>query len=319
MTDQSRLQDGSTAEMPAARSLTWQEPPSEVRLTDERESDLEAEVNARTIFHIVSEQQVGGSYLQDLWSARQLLLVLIGRDLRVRYKQTIFGPLWVVLQPLLTVGAYSIIFGLVAKVPSEGVPYPIFLLSGLLPWIFFQRLVLEASASVTANTNLVGKIYFPRLILPLATLGSLTVDLLVGFGVALMAMALFGFFPGPQIVLLPLVIMFAGIAGLSIGLVLAPIDVNYRDVRMVVPIVLQFVMFLSPIFYSAKLVPESFRLYYDANPIAIISTNVRWMLLNHGGPASFGSTMLSLILVGATFCLGVWLFVRAEARFADRI
>jgi lipopolysaccharide transport system permease protein len=308
------------AEMPVAETATPRETLPEVNLTEEqREADLKAEIEARPIFHIVAEQRLDRSYLRDLWNARQLLFTLIGRDLRVRYKQTILGLAWVVLQPLLTVGAYSIIFGLIARMPSEGVPYPIFLLSALLPWIFFQRLVLESSATVTSNSNLVGKIYFPRLILPLATLGSLTVDLLAGLGIALVAMALFGFFPGPQIVLLPLVIIFAAFAGLSIGLVLAPIDVNYRDVRLVVPIVLQIVVFASPVFYSATLVPERFRLYYDANPIAIIATSVRWMLLNHGAPPQLAPTLISLLLVSVTFGVGLWLFVRAEARFADRI
>jgi lipopolysaccharide transport system permease protein len=303
----------------AAAPTPRESPPEADRTGEEREADLQAQIDARPIFHIVTEQRFNTSYARDLWNARQLLFTLIGRDLRVRYKQTILGLAWVVLQPLLTVGAYSIIFGLIARMPSEGVPYPIFLLSALLPWIFFQRLVLESSASVASNSNLVGKIYFPRLILPLATLGSLAVDLLVGFGVALVAMGLFGYFPGPQIVLLPLVIIFAALAGLSIGLVLAPVDVNYRDVRMIVPIVLQIVVFASPVFYSASLVPERFRLYYDANPIAIIATSIRWILLNHGGPPGLLPTLISLVLVSVTFCVGLWLFVRAEARFADRI
>lgn len=306
--------------MPAAEAATRGEAsPGLHAVGENREADLQAQIDAREVFHIVAKRRLDTSYLRDLWNARRLLYVLIQRDVRVRYKQTIFGPAWVVLQPMLTVAAYSIIFGLVARMPSEGVPYPIFLLSALLPWIFFQRLVLESASSVTSNGAIVGKIYFPRLILPLATLGSLTVDLLVGFAVALGAMALFGYFPGPQIVLLPLVIIFAGLGGLSIGLVLAPIDVNYRDVRLFVPIVLQMLMFVSPIFYSATIVPERFRHLFDANPIAIIATSVRWMLLDHGGPPDMLPTLVSLVLVCITFCFGLWLFVRAEARFADRI
>jgi lipopolysaccharide transport system permease protein len=315
MTDHTQSQQASA---PPSLTMTTFEA-GEHRAELERDQALKDRIDAREISHIGPDQMLGAAYLKDLWASRQLLFVLIGRDLRVRYKQTIFGGGWVVMQPLMTVAAYSLIFGLIAKMPSEGVPYPIFLLSALLPWIFFQRLVLESAASVSSNSNLVGKIYFPRLILPLATLGSLTVDLLVGFMVALVAMVLFGYFPGPQIVFLPLIVLFAGCAGLSVGMILAPIDVNYRDVRMVVPILLQILMFCSPIFYSATVVPEKYRWLFEANPIAVIATGVRWTLLNHGGPPSLVPTLISVGMVAVAFGIGLWLFVRAEALFADRI
>jgi lipopolysaccharide transport system permease protein len=271
---------------------------------------------------IVCISPLGGldrNYLHDLWSARSLIKVLVWRDLRVRYKQTIFGVGWVFLQPVMTALLYSLLFGLIARMPSEGVPYPIFLLTALLPWLFISRLVSEGATSVAANGALVGKIYFPRLVLPLTVAGSLLVDLLVGFGVALVAMAIFGYFPGVRILALPLIIAFAAASGLSVALILAPLDVNYRDVRMLMPFAIQMVMFVSPILYSATVVPEKFRWFFDLNPIAVIANSVRWSLLGHGDLPGAETILISVGLVASLLALGVWLFVRAEARFADRI
>jgi lipopolysaccharide transport system permease protein len=273
----------------------------------------------REIVHIRPQGGLGWDYLHDLWHARSLIKVLVWRDLRVRYKQTIFGIGWVFLQPIMTALLYSLLFGLIARMPSEGVPYPIFLLTALLPWLFVSRLVSEGATSVAANGALVGKIYFPRLVLPLAVAGSLLVDLLVGFGVALIAMAMFGYFPGLRILALPAIIVFAAASGLSVALILAPLDVNYRDVRMLIPFATQMVMFVSPILYSATVVPERLRWLFDLNPIAVIANSVRWSLLTHGELPGTDTILISTGLVASLLALGVWLFVRAEARFADRI
>lgn len=273
----------------------------------------------REIVRISPRSGLDWGYMHDLWNARSLIKVLVWRDLRVRYKQTIFGVGWVVLQPVMTALMYSLLFGLIARMPSEGVPYPIFLLTALLPWLFISRLVSDGATSVVANGGLVGKIYFPRLVLPLTVAGSLLVDLLVGFGVALVAMAIFGYFPGVRILALPLIIMFAAASGLSVALILAPLDVNYRDVRMLLPFAIQMVMFVSPILYSATVVPEQLRWFFDLNPIAVIANSVRWSLLGHGDLPGPGTMLISAGLVASLLALGVWLFVRAEARFADRI
>jgi lipopolysaccharide transport system permease protein len=273
----------------------------------------------REIVHIRPHGGLGWDYLHDLWNARSLIKVLVWRDLRVRYKQTIFGIGWVFLQPIMTALLYSLLFGLIARMPSDGVPYPIFLLTALLPWLFVSRLVSEGATSVAANGALVGKIYFPRLVLPLTVAGSLLVDLLVGFGVALFAMAMFGYFPGIRIVVLPAIIAFAAASGLSVALILAPLDVNYRDIRMLIPFATQMVMFVSPILYSATVVPENLRWLFDLNPIAVIANSVRWSLLGHGEPPDVDTILISTGLVASLLALGVWVFVRAETRFADRI
>jgi len=273
----------------------------------------------REIVRIGPHSGLDRGYLHDLWNARSLIKVLVWRDLRVRYKQTIFGIGWVFLQPVMTALLYSLLFGLIARMPSEGVPYPIFLLTALLPWLFISRLVSEGATSIVANSGLVGKIYFPRLVLPLTVAGSLLVDLLVGFGVALVAMAMFGYFPGIRILALPFIVVFAAASGLSVALILAPLDVNYRDIRMLMPFAIQMVMFVSPILYSATVVPEQLRWLFDLNPIAVIANSVRWSLLDHGELPGAGTILISAGLVTSLLVLGVWLFVRAEPRFADRI
>jgi lipopolysaccharide transport system permease protein len=273
----------------------------------------------REIIHIRPHGGLGWDYMHDLWIARSLIKVLVWRDLQVRYKQTMFGVGWVFLQPIMTALLYSLLFGLIARMPSEGVPYPIFLLTALLPWLFVSRLVSEGATSVAANAALVGKIYFPRLVLPLTVAGSLLVDLLVGFGVALLAMAIFGYFPGIRILALPAIIVFAAASGLSMALILAPLDVNYRDMRMLIPFATQMVMFVSPILYSATVVPERLRWLFDLNPIAVIANSVRWSLLDHGDLPDAATILISTGFVVSLLALGVWLFVRAESRFADRI
>jgi lipopolysaccharide transport system permease protein len=275
--------------------------------------------DSREIHRMVAHSGLDLSYLKDIWNSRPLLRVLIMRDLTVRYKQTMFGPAWVVLQPLMTVLVYSLLFGYIAHMPSEGLPYPIFLMVALLPWLFVSRLISEGSSCIASNSALVGKIYFPRLVLPLVVAGSLLVDLCVGFLVALAAMGIFGYFPGLQILALPFFIIFAVATGLAAALIIAPFDVHYRDVRMLIPFLLQVVMFISPIFYSASVIPERFRWFFDFNPIAVLASGVRWSLLNHGPPPDVITALGSSALVLFVLAVGAWLFVRSEALFADRI
>jgi lipopolysaccharide transport system permease protein len=268
---------------------------------------------------IVAQSRLDFAYLRELWEARTLIFVLIGRDVRVRYKQTLIGLGWVILQPLTSVLAYSFMFSYIARIPSEGVPYPIFLLTALLPWQFVARLATDGSQSVTVNANLVGKIYFPRLVLPLTVLGSSLVDLLVGLLIAILAMALFGYLPSVRILALPLLVVYAAMIGLAIAVLVAPLDVYYRDVRFAMPLGLQIVLFLSPVLYSVALVPERLRWLFELNPIAVMANGVRWCLLGHGTFPARSAVIESLLLVAALLAIGLWAFVRAEARFADRI
>ena len=277
------------------------------------------DVRGRAITRIFPEQGIGSEYLKDLLKSVQLIRVLVFRDIRVRYKQTIFGVGWIILQPLMTVAVYSFLFGYIARIPSEGVPYPLFLLVALLPWQFVARLVSEGSSTITTNSNLVGKVYFPRLILPISVIGSLLADLLVGLGVALVALIACGYYPGLSILALPLIILFAVASGLAVVLILAPLDVHYRDMRLIIPIALQIVMFASPIFYPVSVIPESVRWIFEMNPIAVIALGVRWSLLGTSPPPTLLSVVGATLIVLPMLWLGLMLFVRAEARFADKI
>lgn len=272
-----------------------------------------------TIRRIDSKSGLNWNYLQELWLARNLIGMLVWRDVRVRYRQTVLGLGWVVAQPLLTVLVYSILFTYVVRMPSEGLPYPIFLLTALLPWQFISRLVGEGSQSVSINANLVGKIYFPRLALPIAVAGSTLVDLVAGLVVTLFAMALFGFFPGFKILALPLVIAFSALTAFCAAVWLAPLDVVYRDIRMLIPLGLQMVMFVSPILYPSEVVPERFRWIFEANPVAIVAQSARWSLLGHGQLPNMWSTVFTFVFVIALTVAGLVVFVRTEPRFADRV
>lgn len=274
---------------------------------------------AQAIRRITAHSGLSRTYLKDLWESRALIIMLIGRDVRIRYKQTILGIGWVVLQPLMTVLMYSLVFGFIARMPSGKLPYPVFLLAALLPWQFVSRLALEGSQCVSANSNLVGKVYFPRLVLPLTVVGSALVDLLVGLTIAVVAMAFFGYFPSVRIVALPFIIAFSAFTGLAAALVVAPLDVNYRDFRMLMPMGVQMLLFVSPILYDASAVPERLRWLYDINPIAVMASGVRWSLLGEQWSPNFVTVAASMALVSLFFCVGLWRFVGAEVRFADRL
>lgn len=259
------------------------------------------------------------SYLRALWRARNIVGVIVWRDVRVRYKQTLLGIGWVIAQPLMSVAVYSIMFSVIAKVPSDGIPYPIFLLSAMLPWQFVSRIISEGSQSVTSSGALIGKIYFPRLALPLSVVGSGVVDLLVGTVVAMGLMALFGFFPSWHIVAYPFVIILAALIGFSVAVLLAPLEVFYRDVRMIIPLALQLLMYVSPILYPTSVLPERVRWIFEFNPIAVMSAAARWSLLGQGSLPKLIPTIVVLVSATVLTLVGLVVFVRTEPRFADRL
>lgn len=256
--------------------------------------------------------------LRELWEYRELLYFLAWRDLKVRYKQAAIGVTWAVLQPLLMMVIFSIFLGRLARIPSDGVPYPVFAFAGLLPWTFFANAVGGASDSLVTSSNLVSKVYFPRLVVPAAAVIAWLPDLGIASLMLVGMMALYGLAPSPAAVLLPLFVMGAILAALSVGIWLSALNVAYRDVRYAVPFLIQLWLFATPVVYPAGMVPERFRLLYALNPMAGVVEGFRWALLGTGSPP-WGVVAVSLACALAVLGLGLAYFRRVESFFADVI
>jgi len=253
---------------------------------------------------------------RELWLYRELLFFLTWRDLKVRYKQTALGALWAILQPVLSMAVFSLFFGRLAKVPSDGIPYPLFALSGLIPWQLFAYALTQSSNSVVANKNLISKVYFPRLIVPLAAVLSGLVDFSIAFVVLLVMFIVYGFVPSPALVMIPLAIILTIVSALAVGLWLSALNVRYRDVQYTIPFLTQFWMLVTPIAYSTSLIPERFRIVYGLNPMAGVVECFRWGLFGqHAGSLSLIG--LSSLMVVLAFLGGLAYFRRVEKTFAD--
>lgn len=256
--------------------------------------------------------------LSELWAYRELVYFLTWRDIKVRYKQTVLGALWAVVQPVMTMVVFSVFFGRLAQMPSDGVPYPIFSFAALVPWTFFAGALANSANSLVGAANLVKKVYFPRLAVPIAAVFSGIVDLVLAFGVLLLLMAYYGLTPTLAVVWLPAFIALALITALGVGLWMAALNVQYRDVRYVVPFVTQFWMFATPIVYPSSLLDEPWRTVYGINPMVGVIEGVRWSLL--GTPISPGLQLV--VSTGAALLLlvsGAYYFRRMETTFADVI
>jgi lipopolysaccharide transport system permease protein len=256
--------------------------------------------------------------LRELWAHRELLYFLTWRDIKVRYKQTVLGIGWAVLQPLLTMLVFSLFFGQLAGVPSDGLPYPLFSYAALVPWTFFSYGLAQAANSVVLNQHLVTRVYFPRIAIPLATVLSGVVDLLIAFLVLLAFMTWYGVSPTPNVIWLPLLLVLALVTALGVGLWLAALNVLYRDVRYLIPFLTQFWLFATPIAYPSSLLQEPWRTIYGINPMAGVVEGFRWALLGTAtapGPMLFVSSIVAVvILIGGSFY-----FRRMERTFADMI
>jgi homopolymeric O-antigen transport system permease protein len=253
---------------------------------------------------------------RELWLYRELLFFLTWRDLKVRYKQTSLGALWAILQPVLSMAAFSLFFGRLAKVPSDGIPYPLFALSGLIPWQLFAYALTQSSNSIVANKNLVSKVYFPRLIVPLAAVLSGLVDFAIAFAVLIVMFVLYGFVPNVALAMIPLAIVLTIVSALAVGLWLSALNVRYRDVQYTIPFLTQFWMFVTPIAYSTSLIPARFRLVYGLNPMAGVVECFRWGLFGHHA-GSLSLIGLSSAVVFLAFMGGLAYFRRVEKTFAD--
>ena len=256
--------------------------------------------------------------LRDLWIYRELIFFMIWRDIKVRYKQTLLGAAWALIQPVLTMLIFNFIFGTVAKVPTEGIPYPIFSYTALLPWGLFTAALNNASRSLTANQNMVTKIYFPRLILPLASVLGGLVDFAIAFLILIVMMIYYHVTPTSAIWLLPLFLLLTVITALGVALWLSAINVQYRDVNYVLPFLTQFWLFLTPVAYSAKVISAKWQIVYSLNPMAGVVNGFRWALLG----TNTGPNLNMAVSVGISLVFlvtGLFYFRSMERTFADTI
>jgi len=262
-----------------------------------------------------TEQQ----YWRDLWRYRELFYFLAWRDILVRYKQTAIGVAWALIRPFLTMVVFTIVFGVLAKLPSDGVPYPILVFAGMLPWQFFANALAECSNSLIGNANLISKVYFPRLVVPTSAVIVSFVDFLLSGMILLGLMTWYNFIPSWRILTLPLFIAIAFAAAMGGGLWLAALNVEYRDFRYVVPFLVQFGLYISPVGFSSNIVPEQWRLLYSLNPMVGVIDGFRWAILGGNSTLYLPGFLLSTVLVLLLCISGIAYFRRMERTFADVI
>ena len=262
-----------------------------------------------------TEQQ----YWKDLWRYRELFYFLAWRDILVRYKQTIIGIAWALIRPFLTMVVFTIVFGKLAKLPSEGVPYPILVFAAMLPWQFFSNALSGCSNSLISNSNLIAKVYFPRLIVPASAVIVSFVDFMISGIILLGLMAWYDFLPSWRILTLPFFIIIAFAASMGAGLWLAALNVKYRDFRYIVPFIVQFGLYISPVGFSSTIVPQEWRLVYSLNPMVGVIDGFRWAILGGEARIYMPGFLLSLGLVFGVLASGVWYFRKVERTFADVI
>jgi lipopolysaccharide transport system permease protein len=258
-----------------------------------------------------------GLGLRELIEHRELLYFFVWRDLKVRYKQTFFGVAWAVMQPLLLMAVFSLALGRLAGVGSDGVPYPLFVFAGLVPWTMFAQSLAGAANSLIEGEGVLSKVYFPRLLMPFAAAVSFVVDFLVAMVVLVLLLAAFGVTPTSGVFWLPAFTLMALVASLGVGTFLAAINVRYRDVRYVVPFLIQLWLFASPVVYSSTLIPERWRAIYSLNPMAGVIDGFRWALF--GEPSPQGTIFISAVATAVIFVASLAYFRRVERTFADVI
>ncbi|MBI4633955.1 MAG: ABC transporter permease [Deltaproteobacteria bacterium] len=260
---------------------------------------------------------LAGLQLRELWDYRELLRFLVVRDIKVRYKQTVLGGLWAILQPLMNMVVFTIFFGHLAKIPSDHLPYPIFVYTALLPWQFFSSGISSSGNSLVANSHLISKVYFPRMIIPAASLGVGCLDFLIAFIILILMMIHYGIYPGLGIFLFPLLMVLVALAALGVGMILAALNVTYRDFRYVIPFLIQFWLFATPVIYPVSIVPVQWRWLINLNPMAGLITGIRSSLLNL--PISWPDIVISGAMSVGLFMIGIYYFKKMERRFADII
>ena len=269
---------------------------------------------------IIEAGRTERQYWKDIWRYRELFYFLAWRDILVRYKQTAIGIVWALIRPFLTMVVFSVVFGKLAGLASEGgAPYPIMVFAAMLPWQFFANSLSECSNSLISNANLVSKVYFPRLVVPTSAVVVSFVDFLISGIILLGLMAWYDFVPSWRILFLPGFIAIAFAASMGAGLWLASLNVQYRDFRYIVPFIVQFGLYISPVGFSSQLVPDRWRLLYSLNPMVGVIDGFRWAILGDGSQPYWPGFILSLALVLLLLFSGIWFFRKMERTFADVI
>ena len=268
---------------------------------------------------IIEAGRIERQYWRDLWHFRELFYVLAWRDISVKYKQTALGVIWAILQPLIATVIFTVIFGKIAKIPAGGVPYPLLVMAGMLPWQFFSSSLTSSSQSLVANANLISKIYFPRMIIPAGAVITALVDFLITFSLLLILMAWFQFVPTWRFVALPFLMVMAFVAALGPGLLLTALNVKYRDFRYIIPFLVQLGIYVSPVGFPSTVVLDQWKWLYSLNPMVGVIDGFRWALLDGKGGITLPSFALSLAVTVFLALLGIRYFRKTEQTFADVI
>jgi lipopolysaccharide transport system permease protein len=275
-------------------------------------------LNSENQFTLVIEAgRAGHHYWLDIWRYRDLFFFLVWRDILVRYKQTVIGIAWVVIRPIMTMLVFTLVFGKLAKLPSDGVPYSLMVFSGMLPWFFFSSALSESSNSMVANSNLLSKVYFPRIIVPTSAIIVCLVDFLLSFLVLVPFMFYYGLFPDWKIVTIPFFLLLAVMASLGCGLWLSALNIKYRDFRFILPFIVQIGLYISPVGFSSNIVPEKWRLLYSLNPMVGVIDGFRWALLGGNFKLYLPGLYASIVLTLIVFMTGLSYFRSTERTFAD--
>ena len=268
---------------------------------------------------IIEAGRTERQYWKDLWNYRELFYFLAWRDILVRYKQTVIGILWALIRPLLIMVVFTIVFGKLAKLPSEGALYPILVFAAMLPWQFFANAFSESSNSLIGNANLISKVYFPRLVIPTSSVIVSFVDFLISGIILIGLMLWYNFWPSWRLIALPALIVVAFAAAMGAGLWIAALNVKYRDFRYIVPFIVQFGLYISPVGFSSSVVPEQYRLLYSINPMVGVIDGFRWAILGSDISFYLPGFLLSIGLVALLLMGGLWFFRKTERTFADII
>lgn len=258
-------------------------------------------------------------FWQELWRYKELFFFLAWRDILVRYKQTVIGVAWSVLRPLLSMVVFTIVFGALAKLPAGHAPYPLLVYAAMLPWQFFSNTLSESANSLIANTNLIAKIYFPRIIIPTTSMVVSAIDFCISCAIFALLMLGYAFAPDWKILFVPLFFLLAMLTSLGIGYWIAALNVKYRDFRYVVPFLVQFGLYISPVGFSSEVVPHNWRLLYALNPMVGVIDGFRWALLGQGVQIYWPGFWLSVVLAIGLFAFGAWFFMKLERELADVI
>ncbi len=258
-------------------------------------------------------------YWKELWHYRELFFFLTWRDILIRYKQTAIGVAWAVIRPLMTMVVFTVVFGKIASLPSDGIPYPVLVLAASLPWQLFANSLSESSNSLISNAAMIGKVYFPRIALPVSNIGASLFDFVISLAILIVMMIFYQVMPSWKILLIPVFTLIALAASLGGGLWISALNVKYRDFRYIIPFIVQFGLFISPVGFSSNVVPEQWRLIYSMNPMVGVIDGFRWAIAGNSVRFYFEGFIVSLVIVIALLVSGFWYFRKTERTFADII